>query len=168
MPLLELIRSLALRWSKNHLTDMPSWPQQYYNSTLAIPSCHMPVLVGQPQRVRWHQVASYFMGYLPLKVITGPWLNFTRPINNLPAFPSHHNYFEEIVYTLWLRTSLHFGVICLKRLNFDLHELRRRRDESSCSSKGVFQNHIWNISSCTGMSLHLCDCDCQQLKWHHE
>lgn len=39
------------------------------------------------------------------------------------------------------RTSLHFGVICLKRLNFDLHELRRRRDESSCSSKDVL---VWS------------------------
>lgn len=49
------------------------------------------------------------------------------------------------------RVSLHYGIMCLKRLNYDRKELERRREESAHQNKGegfffvsTFMSHIWN------------------------
>lgn len=34
------------------------------------------------------------------------------------------------------RVSLHYGIMCLKRLNYDRKELERRRDESQHQNQG--------------------------------
>ncbi|OPJ85858.1 hypothetical protein AV530_017683 [Patagioenas fasciata monilis] len=35
------------------------------------------------------------------------------------------------------RVSLHYGIMCLKRLNYDRKELERRREESQAQSTGM-------------------------------
>ena len=37
----------------------------------------------------------------------------------------------------FFRTSLQYGINCLKRLNYDKKELERRRDESANDIKGM-------------------------------
>lgn len=34
------------------------------------------------------------------------------------------------------RVSLHYGIMCLKRLNYDRKELERRREDSALQNKG--------------------------------
>lgn len=37
---------------------------------------------------------------------------------------------------LLLRVSLHYGIMCLKRLNYDRKDLERRREESQTQIRG--------------------------------
>ena len=37
---------------------------------------------------------------------------------------------------LYFRTSLQYGINCLKRLNYDKQELERRREESNSDTRG--------------------------------
>lgn len=43
---------------------------------------------------------------------------------------------REIYVFLTYRVSLHYGIMCLKRLNYDRKELERRRDESQHQNQG--------------------------------
>lgn len=39
-------------------------------------------------------------------------------------------------FLLLLRVSLHYGIMCLKRLNYDRKDLERRREESQTQIRG--------------------------------
>lgn len=39
-------------------------------------------------------------------------------------------------FPLLLRVSLHYGIMCLKRLNYDRKDLERRREESQTQIRG--------------------------------
>lgn len=41
-----------------------------------------------------------------------------------------------IPLSLLLRVSLHYGIMCLKRLNYDRKDLERRREESQTQIRG--------------------------------
>ena len=45
------------------------------------------------------------------------------------------------------RTSLQYGINCLKKVNYDKHELRRRREASLTESKGSYW-FIYHIYLC--------------------
>lgn len=44
------------------------------------------------------------------------------------------------------RVSLHYGIMCLKRLNYDRKELERRRDESQHQNQGESPKHAFTYS----------------------
>lgn len=69
---------------------------------------------------------------------------------------------------LTYRVSLHYGIMCLKRLNYDRKELERRRDESQHQNQGeanfLLYTHISGfilhpISIMSGQFLHASCCD---------
>lgn len=60
--------------------------------------------------------------------------------------------FFSINVKTWLflahRVSLHYGIMCLKRLNYDRKELERRRDESQHQNQGESHKHAFTHTVC--------------------
>ena len=64
---------------------------------------------------------------------------------------------------MYIRTSFQYGILCLKKVNYDTNELQRRRDQTANEIKGecfpdsFLQNHFidsymgpdlfWNLAS---------------------
>lgn len=46
------------------------------------------------------------------------------------------------------RVSLHYGIMCLKRLNYDRKELERKRDESQHQNQGESHKHAFTRTVC--------------------
>lgn len=93
------------------------------------------ILIGQ-LCVLWPFIISDVPGVSSCNTQTG-WsaqMNLDSPVTSL-----------FILVTFWPhRVSLHYGIMCLKRLNYDRKELERRRDESQHQNKGL--NVFLNLS----------------------
>lgn len=46
-----------------------------------------------------------------------------------------------VLFCVCVRASLQYGIMCLKRLNYDRKDLERRREESQHEMKGIFYTH---------------------------
>lgn len=76
-----------------------------------------------------------------------------QPINGTPQpLPEDHSQWRGPNSSQWdcegssvtplpllLRVSLHYGIMCLKRLNYDRKDLERRREESQTQIRGEWK-----------------------------
>ncbi|XP_076007820.1 liprin-alpha-3-like [Genypterus blacodes] len=154
------LHRLKLRLAIQEMVSLtsPSAPASTRSSTSNIWMTHaeMESLAAttkpEQKEFSWDQILAY--GDMNHEWVGNDWL----PSLGLPQYRSY--FMESLVDARMLdhltkkelrgqlkmvdsfhRVSLHYGIMCLKRLNYDRKELERRRDESQCHNQDVM---VWS------------------------
>ncbi|XP_064171537.1 liprin-alpha-3 isoform X4 [Anguilla rostrata] len=154
------LHRLKLRLAIQEMVSLtsPSAPASTRSSTSNVWMTHAEMesltAATKPElkEISWDQILAY--GDMNHEWVGNEWL----PSLGLPQYRSY--FMESLVDARMLdhltkkelrgqlkmvdsfhRVSLHYGIMCLKRLNYDRKELERRRDESQHQSKDVM---VWS------------------------